>query len=45
MTQSTASDQKEQTSGTQDTETPDAHGATAIKRKSKKESKHGDGGR
>ena len=43
MTQSTASDQKEQTSGTQGTETPDAHGATAIKRKSKKESKHGDG--
>ena len=43
MTQSTASDQKEQTSGTQGTETPYAHGATAIKRKSKKESKHGDG--
>ena len=42
-TQSTASDQKEQTSGTQGTETPDAHGATAIKRKSKKRSKHGDG--
>ena len=43
MTQSTASDQKEQTSGTQGTRKPDDHGAAAIKRKSKNESKHGDG--
>lgn len=44
MTQSTASDQKERTSGMKDAQTPDAHGATAIKRTSKKESKHGDEG-
>ena len=42
MTQSTASEPKEQTSGTQGTHKPDDHGVAAIKRKSKTESKHDD---